>query len=357
MSTFSVTVEQIERVWNHANADRLELASLTGMTYQFCVPKGEYAPGDTVIYFPIDSLLPALLIETLGLAGKLHGKNKDRIATVKLRGEISQGVVARPDSVLPPGITISQADLHTRDLSEVFGVMKYEPPEVSIKEGKLVALPPLVGVYDIEGADRFPHVIDLLLDQPVVVTEKIEGSHFSASLDENGSIAICQRRHRIIADEGQSHDWHTAAERERVGEALRRLWELTQARQIVTLRGEIVGPSIQANIYDLKERAIYFFEVEVDGQHVEADKALSLIQEVGLKTVPVLACGRILREYLGGQSVTEASTGKTALPDAPNPDMWREGIVIRPMYEQSDPEFGRLIIKQRSPIYLEWSGL
>src|SRR5690349_7977254 len=109
MSTFAVTIESIDRVWAHPNADRLELASLRGMTYQFCIPKGEYAPGDTVVYFPIDSLLPPALIETLGLTGKLRGKTADRIATVKLRGEISQGVVAHPDIVLPADFVLNGA--------------------------------------------------------------------------------------------------------------------------------------------------------------------------------------------------------------------------------------------------------
>lgn len=58
MSEFGVTLEKISKIWEHPNADRLELASIEGMTYQFVVPKGQYIEGDAVLYFPVDSLIP-----------------------------------------------------------------------------------------------------------------------------------------------------------------------------------------------------------------------------------------------------------------------------------------------------------
>lgn len=349
MSTFAVTIEQIDHVWAHPNADRLELARLRGMTYQFCVMKGAYKVGDQVVYFPIDSLLPADLIEKLGLTGKLHGKDKNRISTVKLRGEISQGVVARPDEILP-------ADLNGHDLTMLLGVTKYEPPEESIKEGRLVRLPELVGVYDIEGADRYAAIAEMLMDVPVSITEKLEGSHFSASLFENGDYAINQRRYRILVDESKTHDWHTAAAKANVRPALDALWQRLKPQHVVTVRGEVVGSSVQGNLYGLKTRKLYFFEVEIDGKPVPAAEALDVLREAGLETVPVLAHGVRLREFLSGRSITEASTGDS-LVEGIGRQILREGIVIRPLTEMTDPTFGRVILKQRSPEYLAWSGL
>lgn len=349
MSTFAVTIEHIDRVWAHPNADRLELASLRGMTYQFCVGKGVYAAGDRVVYFPIDSLLPADLIEKLGLTGKLHGKDKNRISTVKLRGEISQGVVMRPADVLP-------ADLNGHDLTTMLGITKYEPPEESIKEGRLVRLPDLVHVYDIEGADRYAAIAEMLMDVPVSITEKLEGSHFSASLFDNGDYAINQRRHRILVDEGKVHDWHLAAAEANVRPALDALWRRLTPKRVVTVRGELIGPKVQGNLYGLVKRRLYFFEIEVDGQPVPAITALGLLRDAGLCTAPQLAHGVTLREWLNERTVVEASTAPTALAEA-GERILREGIVIRPLTEMSDPTFGRIILKQRSPEYLAWSGL
>src|SRR5215470_1276464 len=96
MSTFAVTVERIGRIWKHDNADLLEMASLEGKAYDFVVGKGDFQSGDTVIYFPVDSLLPDWICSRLNLTGKLAGRDKNRVKTVRLRGNISQGVVCNP---------------------------------------------------------------------------------------------------------------------------------------------------------------------------------------------------------------------------------------------------------------------
>src|SRR5688572_4052170 len=153
MSTFAVSLERIENVWEHPNADRLDMARLRSMTYQFVIAKGSYQPGDLVVYFPIDSILPEHVIAAIGLTGKLSGADKNRVKTVRLRGEISQGVVASPDVLIPNWK--DGADYYEgQDITELLGVTKYEPPVVPIQAGKLVALPSLVSMYDIEGAER-----------------------------------------------------------------------------------------------------------------------------------------------------------------------------------------------------------
>lgn len=357
MSTFKISLEQIDKVWEHPNADRLELASLDGMTFQFCVPKGEYKRGDVVVYFPIDSVLPEDVIKVLGLTGKLSGGAHNRIKTVKLRGAISQGIVAHPDVFLLS--ENAKWDLAAAivkgigaDLTELLGVVKYEPEPVSVRDGRLVPLPQLVQKYDIEGADRHPDIIEKLLDQEVVITEKIEGSHFSASYYASGDYAVCQRNYRIMPVVDNLHDWHRAATELELEDTLRKIFIISGAQQVVTLRGELIGPSIQGNIYGLSKRRIVFFEMEKDGLPVRPTDVVGWLRMFGLEYVPVIDAG-ILRKMLEGKTVQEYSNGYTILPGAKEPEKTlREGIVIRPVVEQWDTDFGRLIIKQRSPEYL-----
>lgn len=96
MSTFAVTIRKLSKVWPHPNADRLDLAQVEGCDYQFVIPKGQYQVGDEVVYFPIDSILPQDVVAKMGLTGKLAGKDRNRIKTVKLRNFVSQGVIAKP---------------------------------------------------------------------------------------------------------------------------------------------------------------------------------------------------------------------------------------------------------------------
>ncbi len=95
MAFFGVTIEQIESLRPIKDADKIEVATLKGMTFQIVVGKGMFSVGDCVLYFPIDSLLPVDVQKVLGLEGKLSGPEKNRVITRKFKGEISQGIVGK----------------------------------------------------------------------------------------------------------------------------------------------------------------------------------------------------------------------------------------------------------------------
>jgi len=349
MSIFSVTIERLAKIWEHPNADRLELAQLASMTYQFVIGKGDYKVGDLVVYFPIDSVLPPPVVTALNLAGKLAGSDKNRVKTIKLRGVISQGVVASPQVVLPDW-NDGAAYVEGQDVTELLGVTKYEPPLLIGSEGELGRMPPLVSVYDIEGAERFVGEADhYLMDQPVMISEKLEGSHFSASLYADSEIVVCRRRYSVSAE----HGWYKVAEQSGLLAKLPNLkaaieQSLGHPIEVATVREEIVGPGIQGNYYKLPKLQLYVFEIEADGQPVNGDLYLRLIHDFELPHAPVLTSGDPLRTWLADRSVTDASNGKSLL----NTAALREGIVIRPMIEQRDERLGRVILKQRSPDYL-----
>ena len=143
MSLFKVEVCQIESILPHHNADRLALAQLTNNAYQFIIAKDSYQVGDQVVYFPLDSLLPDKLIEQLGLTDKLANstvdglKHRNRIRTVRLRGVISQGLVARLNELdLDPAVWPVGSNL-----TDQLSVSKYEPPVPLDKSGQLIGLP------------------------------------------------------------------------------------------------------------------------------------------------------------------------------------------------------------------------
>jgi RNA ligase (TIGR02306 family) len=353
MSIFAVTVERIAQVWEHTNAERLEMARLASMSYQFVIAKGSYKQGDLVVYFPIDSVMSAPIIEAIGLTGKLAGSNRDRVKTVRLRGEISQGIVASPDALIPDWN--GGANYHEgQDITVLLGVTKYEPPAVPSQHGLLVPLPQMVSVYDIEGAERFGEQVEqYLLDAPVMITEKAEGSHFSVSLYADGDIAVSQRRFRIEPVDGPEHDWHKVARTSGLIDKLPDLKAeverlLGHAVEVVTVRGEMIGTGIQGNYYKLPAPQVMVFEIEANGEPLDADHYLALVEQFEIETVPLLANNTTLREWLAGRTLAEASNGISLI----NPTLMREGIVIRPMVEVRNDLLGRVIIKQRSPDYL-----
>lgn len=336
MSVFAVTRETIAAVEPIAGADRIELARLAGMDFQFVVGKGEYRPGDNCIYFPLDSLLPQAVAQQLGVAGKLAGKEKNRIKTVRLRGQISQGIVGQPD--------LAPSDVS--DLTTYFGVIKYEPPEQLLASGCVGRpLPAEVVYYDIESADRYPEIVRFMMDKEVVVTEKLEGSNWSLLCRTDFSISVCTHAREVIETTG-THTWWEVARKLELIAAVKDL--VRSFGKPVVLYGEMLGPGIQKNIYGLKQHDVRFFDMRLGGAWLDWHSVMATLHSVGLasRLVPWLSCYKTLGEWLAGRTVKQASVGKSLLSDHT-----REGIVIHPT-EEAIFECKRAVVKQHNPEYL-----
>ncbi len=343
MSTFKVEVRKIEKIYPHTNADKLELGKVDGLDFQFVMQKDTYQIGDLVVYFPVDSMMTEELKTHFDLA-YLAGPNKNRVKTVKLRKEISQGLVLpfRKFGELLPS-TVSEYD----DVTEVLKIVKYEVPEIECTDCNLHELPDGVTIYDIEGYERFPDSLAVLMDMDVVITEKLEGTNFSVT--DSDKIYVNSRRKSVIEIPEKTNYYWLVARRCKVIELAARI-KADMGAKIVTVRAELCGPSIQGNIYKLKEMLPYIFDIQVDGKYLDHDVVISLIPE--FPSAPVLERGK-LSEILNGKSIADYSDGKSVL----NTSVKREGIVIKPLIETETHELGRLILKKRSPDYLANSDL
>lgn len=351
MSSFIAPRDVISKVYSHPNADKLELARVSSLTFQFCVGKGTFKVGDEVVYFPVDSVLPLKVIEHFGIGQYLTGKQKNRIKTARLRGEISQGYVERLSKVMEllPGM-----DTPT-DFMEPLGIVKYEPPEVPCKNGTLSPHPFGVHKYDIEGCDNFPEVVERISKMKVSITEKCEGSNFYASIQPDGEIVVGQRNHQVKPDptSGGEHTWWAVAKRQGIIDALPWL-KAELGVSNLAVRGEVCGPAIQGNIYNLNTPTLFVFDILAGTGYVSFDRFMELCKKYNFQTVPVIASDVYLPEWLNGRTLQQASNGESALFKT-----LREGIVIKPTHETVDTDLGvmnhRLILKQRDPIYLAQS--
>jgi len=366
MAFFGVTIETIMEVAKHPQADRLDICRLEGIDFQFIVGINNYKVGDTILYFPVDSLLPVDLMRKMDLIKKdesgnemfdengvpntmLSGKQKNRIRTVKLRKEISQGLVGNLS-------LIDGLDERTPEAITAFlGVEKYEPESVLIKGAKLVHLPPFLSMYDIEGADRFVEVAQLMMNMNVYITEKLEGMNASFSyVPSDDKFYVNQRNFSIIPDNVEvTHTFWKVAEEQGIFNLLKQIANSPMAHALVgnvtdiTLYGEMIGPGIQKNIYGLKKHEVRIFDFKLNGHFVGVDFYLAFAQPMANFIVPELAYDITLEKWLNGQSIKDVSNGKSVLANRS-----REGIVIKPMLESCHNDIGRLILKQRSPEYL-----
>jgi len=168
MSTFEVTIETIT-VFPHPNADRLELAQV-GL-YNSVVGKGAWKTGDKALYIPEYAVLPAWLITALDLEGKLSGSKNDRVKPVRLRGELSQGLVASLD--LLPADAVERLG-EGANFADELGITKWEPTIPLALSGDVEGNYGLVSWIDIENIKKFPNMFSE--GEEVIVDEKIHGT-------------------------------------------------------------------------------------------------------------------------------------------------------------------------------------
>lgn len=333
MSSFAVTLEAVESLSPHPNADRLEIAKLENKGYTLIVPKDKYKVGDFVFLFPVDSIIPDNVLEKIGLLGKLPG---NRVRTVKIRGLISQGVIASPTEL---GEHPTLEWLANTNFTEHFGVTRYvEPTPV---DNTLSPLPYWVKPYDIESLQKHQYLWDLLRTEKVTITEKLEGSNWGITYDGN-SHTVFQRNYAVQ----DTHVWAQTAKELDFYDIVKEIYE--EVGETVTLRGEIVGPKVQGNYYELDTRKVFLFDMEVNGNPLDTTSFFSFVHQYELPCVPVLLDNLTMPFPTPEDLIAYTDNNMSKL----NSSKLAEGIVVKLRDGGWDERVGRVILKIRSPRYL-----
>ncbi|MEV5612969.1 RNA ligase (ATP) [Streptomyces sp. NPDC052225] len=350
MSTLRVTAEPLT-IHPHPNADALELAQV-GL-YRAVVAKGVYRSGDIAVYLPEQSVLPAALIEELGLTGRLAGGNADRVKAVRLRGELSQGIVCRPAALA--GVDLAAAAAAGTDFSEVLGVTKWVPPVPPTMSGEVEPAPDLLPWVDIENIRRFPDVF--APGEPVVVTEKLHGSAclvtYSAA---DGRIQVSSKgfgaKSLALKEDPRNLYWR-AVRGHGVADVAAGLARRLGARR-VGIFAEVYGAGVQDLTYGADGRrdtlgyAVFDVAADIGGEVRWLDAQALLAGELPL--VPRLFTGPFAIER-----VLELADGRETVSGR---DLHlREGVVVRPVVERYSPVTGgRAVAKAVSPAYVTRKG-
>jgi RNA ligase (TIGR02306 family) len=274
------TIRKISEIRPIPNADALELAIVDG--WRAVVKKGEYEAGDLVVYCEIDSFLP-IKPEYEFLRKSCYRKMTDgtegfRIKTIKLRGQLSQGLVL-------PLPYDSNRDIG-QDVTEELGITKFEVTlgcnKAGSGMGRSIAkgnFPFFVPKTDEERIQNLKSYLPILQQRSWTVTEKLDGTSFT-TFNYNGEFGVCSRNLQLLEDESSIY-WKVAKQYN-----LQDLLESTD----LAIQGEILAPGIQDNKYKLEQPELYVFNVYdiSKGEYLDVTKAQLWAAKVGLKFVPVL---------------------------------------------------------------------
>ena len=318
------SVRVISNIQPIPNADKIELVTVDGWNVVVAKDVG-HKVGDLVIYCEIDSFLP-IREEFEFLRKSSYKKMGDvegfRLRTVKLRGQVSQGLIL-PMSVLnPPDTNIYVTPFEGLDVTEMLDIVKYEPPIPAELAGKVKGtFPSFIPKTDEERIQNLTSEYEEWKYQSkhqFYVTEKLDGSSATFYV-KDGEFGVCSRNLELLETEGNTF-WKVARELDLEN-------KMKSLGKNISLQGELIGEGIQGNPYKLKGQTIRFFTgYDIDKrERIGFIHFIVMLMDMRLEHVPVvnLEFGFLLPDTI--EEMLQYAEGKSVL----NPDTEREGVVVR----------------------------
>lgn len=278
------TIRQIDDIRAIDGADAIELAIIGG--WQTVVKKGEFKLGDTVAFVEIDAWVPHTLAPFLskGKAPREYkGIQGERLRTVKLRGQLSQGLVLP----LNPATQFFQIG---EDVSDVLGIVKWERDIPAQLRGKARGtFPAFLRKTDQERVQNLGREVEKAraADEVFEVTLKLDGTSFTA-YHKDGETGFCSRNLELMKEDASSVYAQVFA-KYRLDDGLK------ATGQNIAIQGEIMGPGVQGNREDLAEQTLYVFDIfDIDEQRYllpneRANFFEMFLAHLGIQHVPI-AC-------------------------------------------------------------------
>jgi RNA ligase (TIGR02306 family) len=330
--------------------------------------------GDMVAYFEIDSFLPVRpeweFLRPSSYRKLADGSEGFRIKTAKFKGQVSQGFALPIQDLENFGygkfqsvcgdprwdtLLITNEDPLTaipvvegEEITELLGVTKYEPPVPACLAGTAIGYIPSWLETDETRVQVLQPLLDKYQGVDCYVTEKLDGSSFTAFIDDEGKMHVCSRNLDLENTESNSMwKWAIANDLET---------KLKSLPFRACVQGEIIGEGIQGNRYLLRGQDVRFFNVvNMDTrQHLGIREFMETIASLGFQVVPIVQHDFTLHNRI--DDLVKVSYGKSVL----NPKADREGIVIRPLQTMYDHEYdvkgGRVSLKVINPDFLLKGG-
>jgi RNA ligase (TIGR02306 family) len=241
-------------------ADVIEMAKVN--EWVTVVKKNEFKIGEKCVYFEIDSFLPKTEVFQF-LDGRCNKKmlNEEgyRLKTIKLRGQISQGLVlpiSSFNSVLSTDMEVGT------DVSELLNVKLYEEPMsaqlASISKGNF---PNFIPKTDEERIQNLPEYFENCQENLFEVTLKMDGSSMTVyyKLDKEEPFGVCSRNLELKEHPDSTSTFWIVARNLQLEETLKAV--CFKLNTSFALQGELAGEGIQSNRAKLKGHNYFIFNV------------------------------------------------------------------------------------------------
>ena len=317
------TIRRIDTIGPIEGADAIEVATVGG--WKVVVKKGDFKPGDLAVYCEIDSFIPTTIAPFLTKPDQypkqFEGVQGERLRTVRLRGQLSQGLLM-PMSVMTNNGVIAQVLKEDEDVSQALGIKKYEAPIPACLAGEVKGMFP--GYIPKTDQERIQNLsVELAewvrLGYTFEVTEKLDGTSMTAFMVD-GVFSICSRNLELKPNPDNS--MFKAALKQNLES------KLTQTGRNLALQGELIGNGIQGNKYKLKDQGFYVFDIyDIDAKrYLTPVERKAFVAEWNIAHVPVFQSAVSL-DGLTIDMLLKHAEGKSVMGDITGPE--QEGLVYK----------------------------
>lgn len=278
------TIRKITAIEPIEGADAIEVAVVDG--WKVVVKKGEFAVDSLAVYIEIDSWVSNDIAPFLSKGKEpreFEGIKGERLRTVKLRGQISQGLLL-PLNVVYELSPTTDVDILGDDVTEALGIIKWERPMNAQLAGMARGnFPSAVPKTDQPRIQNLTREFAEYQQDTWSITEKLDGSSCTFYLDDEGVFHVCSRNLDLKEDEANSF-WKVARKFDIEG-IMRRNFMLGMA-----IQGEMIGEGIQGNQYKVQlDFYVYDMYNVHTGQYLLPVQLKAACEKIGLKHVPILS--------------------------------------------------------------------
>jgi RNA ligase (TIGR02306 family) len=311
------TIRKIAEVKAIPDADKICAYRVDGWWLVDSV--GKYQIDDLVVYLEVDSWVPTELAPFLSKGKEpreFEGVKGERLRTVKLRGQLSQGLLLPipEDTIKGAGHLVAEG----LDLTEHLGILKWERPMNAQLAGMARGnFPALVPKTDQERIQNLTRSFEQYQLDSWSITEKLDGSSCTFYLDDEDVFHVCSRNLDLKEDEANSF-WKVARKFQ-IEDIMRRNFMKGMA-----IQGEMIGEGIQGNQYKTQlDFYVYDMYNTHTGQYILPVQLKAACERIGLKHVPILCEATEIKEQTIDSILTFAE-GKSVLNGSE-----REGVVFK----------------------------
>lgn len=174
--------------------------------------------------------------------------------------------------------------------------------------------------------------IEMLKDIKWIGTEKIDGENLNFYYDGNHVSYFGHTDKSVFTNEEKS--WLDSL----ITPEFESIFEQVFGEKEAMVHGELLGPKIQSNLYDVDDFKFYVFDIyyKIDGVFWKQESVDFYAKQFGFERAPNVASGTL-------DEIAEIV--KSAPASKVNPKMEMEGIVIRPFRELKNGKNERIIYK------------